>query len=197
MKKNIARICTAALAVVLNVDLAVAASIPSLPCPLGSTCKIGGYRFGDTWREGTCPSPLYKIHTGVDLKATAGTAVYAVADGMVALVYSAGTGWGSAILVESRDFTGAKWTAQYMHVTALVAAGTIVKKGQKIATVAPITGAHLHFAIWNASSGYREAQRGALPNGQGVFTLGSGTTCNGDRPFRQAFVNPTAYIPAY
>lgn len=173
---------------------ALAVSIPStLPCPLGGTCRYssGGFKYASTWTYGVCPSPLYKVHTGADLAAAAGASVYAVAAGRVALVYSAGSGWGSGILLESRDSLGATWTSQYLHVNPKVAAGTLVSKGQLIATVAAIsTGNHLHFGLWGASASYPEAQRGALPRGTTTYGLGSGPTCNGDRPFSQAWINP-------
>ncbi|GMV43741.1 MAG: hypothetical protein AMXMBFR64_54570 [Myxococcales bacterium] len=179
-----------------------AASIPKLLCPLAS-CTQSGFGFGSTWTYNRCPQKLsngqagpYKKHTGVDLKASAGTVVKASAAGTVKLVYSAGAGWGSAILVEHKDASGAAYVTQYMHVNSSVSTGATVKAGQKLGTIAAITSPHLHFAVWNAPYA-STAQRGALPNCSVSGACSNGTCFDGkytDPAWPSKFVNPLSYL---
>src|SRR6185295_5267611 len=127
---------------------------PRLQCPVG-TCRVGGYNFGDDWEVTRCPPKgPWKKHTGADLKAAAGTTVFAAEAGTVKLVYSAGSQWASAILIEHAN-GNSKYVTQYMHIDPKpgVKQGMEVKRGQAIATVAKIVGPHLHFGVWNGPYG--------------------------------------------
>jgi len=161
-------------------------------------CRVGGYNFGDNWNCtgcSKCPANgAWKKHTGADLSAGKGTTVVAAEAGTVKLVYSAGAGWASAILIEHVS-GNSRYLTQYMHVDpkAGISAGTQVKKGQAIATVAAISAPHLHFGVWNGPYGPAAAQRGALPAcAQGA------TSCNdgryNDPCFPQSWVNPMAVL---
>lgn len=135
-----------------------------LQCPVG-TCKVGGYNFGDDWEVTRCPPKgPWKKHTGADLRAAAGTTVVAAEAGTVRLVYSAGAGWASAILIEHVN-GNSKYVTQYMHIDpkAGISQGIQVTRGQAIATIAKISMPHLHFGVWNGPYGSSAAQRGALP----------------------------------
>lgn len=86
----------------------------------------------------------YKFHTGIDLPAPSGTAVYAIADGYVRFSGS-NKGYGQFIIIEHGDSI---YTA-YAHLSKrLVKTGELVSRGQEIGTVGSTglsTGPHLHF----------------------------------------------------
>jgi murein DD-endopeptidase MepM/ murein hydrolase activator NlpD len=150
-------------AAMLGEKAANAASIPSHRCPLAN-CQVGGFGFGDNWTFGRCPvNGPYKKHTGLDLRAAAWTSVYSVADGRVADVYDAGSGWAQAILVESPGGSIGRWTHEYMHIVPLVRVGDLVHRGQLIAWVAPISTPHLHYGDYDGLAADAAAHRGALP----------------------------------
>jgi murein DD-endopeptidase MepM/ murein hydrolase activator NlpD len=172
-----------------------ATSIPRLQCPVGTTCRVGGFNFGDDWTFNKCPAKgPWKKHTGADLRAASGTTVVAAEAGTVKLVYSAGAGWASAILIEHTN-GGSKYVTQYMHVDPKpgISPGVGVKRGQPIATVAAISTPHLHFGVWMAPYGPSEGQRGALP----ACALPTATCNDGshnDRCFPQSWVNPMSFF---
>jgi len=106
---------------------------------------VGGYNFGDDWEVTRCPPKgPWKKHTGADLKAAAGTTVFAAEAGTVKHVYSAGAQWASAIPIEHAN-GNSKYVTQYMHIDPKpgLKQGMEVKRGQAIATVAKIVGPHL------------------------------------------------------
>jgi hypothetical protein len=168
--------------------------IPRLQCPIG-TCVIGGYRFGDDWHFRRCPvNGPWKKHTGADLKAGPGTEVVAAEAGIVKLVYSAGTGWASAILIEHVN-GNSRYVTQYMHVNPklTVKIGQSVKRGEPIAIVAAITEPHLHFGIWAGPYGPVADQRGALPS----CTPPTTSCYDGERTdpgFPQSWINPMPFL---
>jgi murein DD-endopeptidase MepM/ murein hydrolase activator NlpD len=159
-------------------------------CPLPGGCVRGGrFNFGDDWSFGSCPRGTPKRHTGVDLHAEAGTPVDAPADGTVMLVYDAGQGWASAILIEHRDAAGKPYVTQLMHVDPLVRAGDHVARGQQIATVADLPSPHLphlHFGVWDGpyDANNHMMRRGVLPR----------AACGGDVAFPASFIDPHEYV---
>jgi murein DD-endopeptidase MepM/ murein hydrolase activator NlpD len=186
-----------AIATLLGGSPSKPVTIPGLLCPVG-TCNVGGFRFGDDWTFGQCPPgarpPKWKKHTGVDIRASAGTTVVAAEAGTVKYIYSAGTGWANAILIEHVS-GNSKYVTQYMHVNRKpgIAPGIVVKRGQPIATVAAISTPHLHFGVWNGPFGSTAAHRGALPS-----CASPTTACNDgsvtDPCFPQLWVNPMTFF---
>jgi hypothetical protein len=87
--------------------------------------------FDDPRQEGTEAS---SFHFGIDISAPDGTAVYAVAPGVVRLQPDA-----VALVAETGDRVFSYW-----HVNAVVADQTAVEAGQEIATIKPGFG-HVHF----------------------------------------------------
>ncbi len=88
----------------------------------------------------------YPGHTGMDIAAPSGTAIYASSGGRV--VYSAQNGaYGAHIIIDHGNGT----STLYAHCSALyVVAGDYVSQGQHIASVGRTgnaTGNHLHFEI--------------------------------------------------
>lgn len=91
--------------------------------------------------------PGGRFNDGVNLKASAGTAVRAAADGVVAYAGDAVAGFGNLILIKHAD----GWVSAYGHNEALlVARGQNVRKGDVIAR-SGVTGAvgepQLHFEL--------------------------------------------------
>ena len=93
--------------------------------------------------------PVYgtqKFHSGVDLAAPAGTAIYAAASGVVA-----GAGYNSSMGNYVMINHGSGLFTVYMHASALyVSEGEAVAAGQTIAAVGSTgvsTGNHLHFSV--------------------------------------------------
>jgi len=89
---------------------------------------------------------VYKLHTGVDLRATSGTPIYAANKGKV-ITSGYNTAYGNYVVIDH----GGGVATLYAHMTKrLVAAGDTVKQGDKIGTVGSTgysTGPHLHFEI--------------------------------------------------
>lgn len=120
--------------------------------PIGSVNRVSdpfGYRIHPITGKGTG-------HKGVDYAATAGTPIYAAADGIIIekrYQYSAssGTGYGNLIKLQADNPQGT--TVLYAHMACFAAgitAGTHVKKGQIIGFVGNTggsTGAHLHYEV--------------------------------------------------
>ena len=88
----------------------------------------------------------WKLHTGIDLRASKGTKIFAAKGGtVVTSEYS--SSWGHYVIVSH----GGGYTSLYAHMTKrLVKVGDKVKAGQNIGTVGSTgwsTGAHLHFEL--------------------------------------------------
>jgi murein DD-endopeptidase MepM/ murein hydrolase activator NlpD len=107
------------------------------------------------------PSPYYcppdaahaadlRFHTGIDLAATYGTPVFAVAAGTVQVVESS-TGFGIHILLTPPVSAGKQVVYLYGHLSGVaVADGVVVKAGQPLGSVGSTgnsTGPHLHFEV--------------------------------------------------
>ena len=130
--------------------------------------------FGADW-DGSGGGQV-KIHSGTDLPAVAGEAVYAAHAGTVAAVPDGGTTWAKAVTLESAE----GYTTVYWHVDPLVGNGATVELGDKIATVADLGGdTHLHFGFRRAPYS-NTSNRGALPQQE----------CAGDPPFPELFEDP-------
>ena len=93
----------------------------------------------------------YYAHEGLDFKADAGTQVVAVEDGTVESVYVADVLNGTEIVIDHGN--GVKTVYRFVTATDGLKAGSKVKKGEIIATVAEANGseykdgAHLHFEV--------------------------------------------------
>lgn len=88
----------------------------------------------------------WKLHTGIDLRASKGTNIYAAKAGtVVTSEYS--SSWGHYVILSH----GGGYTSLYAHMTKRnVKVGATVKQGQIIGTVGSTgwsTGAHLHFEL--------------------------------------------------
>ncbi len=89
---------------------------------------------------------VYKLHTGVDLRAGSGTTIYAANKGKV-ITSTYNTAYGNYVVIDH----GGGVATLYAHMTKrLVNVGDTVKQGQKTGTVGSTgysTGPHLHFEI--------------------------------------------------
>ncbi len=116
------------------------------PLPSGTWVRTSG--FGMRVHPVT---GVRKLHTGVDFAATAGTPIFAAADGRVAFA-GPSTGYGNLILIE-HTVDGQRVATGYAHMTSAsirVNAGDTVVAGQQIAGVGSegfSTGPHLHFEL--------------------------------------------------
>lgn len=138
-----------------------------------------GYRYAcSPWRLSGYDFRQYVsgwgYHAGQDIGCSAGTPIYAVADGVVR--YSALTPdswrWGNLIMIEHDD--GAKVVGLYAHLgnDRRVSAGQRVSKGQRIGTVGPSRtrengrwADHLHFSITPGAYGAATGKYWPLING--------------------------------
>ena len=158
-----------------------------VPLPAGTWVKTSGF--------GMRVHPItgeYKLHTGVDLAAPAGTHILAAADGRVAFAGPA-TGYGHLILIE-HTVGGKRVATGYAHMYAdgiHVKAGDTVTAGQYIADVGSdgySTGSHLHFEVrpggtdaapvdpepWLASNGAANVEGGSATSDAGCTKRWSG-----------------------
>lgn len=114
----------------------------------GWVFPIASYKYVSS-KYGYRIHPVYgtqKFHSGVDLAAPAGTAIYAAASGVVA-----GAGYNSSMGNYVMINHGSGLFTVYMHASALyVSEGEAVAAGQTIAAVGSTgvsTGNHLHFSV--------------------------------------------------
>ncbi|MEV7519475.1 peptidoglycan DD-metalloendopeptidase family protein [Streptomyces sp. NPDC091371] len=107
--------------------------------------KEGTYTVGTKYHENG-PSWSLGYHTGLDLRASAGTAIYAPADGKVIKVSSGGS-YGNETHIEHANGV----VTLYAHqTTAMVSQGATVKRGDQIGTVGSTgnsSGPHLHWEV--------------------------------------------------
>lgn len=115
------------------------------------------YRYISTYFGGSTPFQPGGGHGGLDLVNSAGTPIYAAADGTVTsvqeMMYNGRFyAYGRYIVVGHN----ARWSSLYAHLqAALVTTGDEVKRGQIIGYMGSTgwsTGPHLHFEIWDSSS---------------------------------------------
>ena len=111
----------------------------SSPIPGAGITSTFGRRFHPIFHE-------WRMHTGVDFGATAGTPIRAAADGEVVSAGPRG-GYGNATIIDH----GGSLATLYAHQSAiLVRPGQTVKRGQVIGRVGSTgfaTGPHLHFEV--------------------------------------------------
>jgi murein DD-endopeptidase MepM/ murein hydrolase activator NlpD len=146
--------------------------------------------FGDYWGPGQAycnGQPM--SHSGVDVPASAGTAIYAAEDGIVKEVLPASQsgGWASAIVMEHTSPSNTKYTTVYWHIDPVAdtaSAGGFVPKGMQIATVADLTPygnpTHFHFGVRMGAYDSTYSDKGALPTGY----------CSQLATFPENFINP-------
>lgn len=144
------------------------------PLPTGTWVKTSEYGMRRHPITG-----VYKLHSGVDFAAPAGTPIFAAADGRVASA-GASAGYGNLILIE-HTVSGKPVATGYAHMTEasiLIRAGDRVTAGQQIASVGSTgyaTGPHLHFEL--RPGGANSATTDPVPwlNAQGAVDLPAGT----------------------
>ena len=89
------------------------------------------------------PDDLY-LHSGLDIVTENGDPIFALADGVVRRVSSAGTNSGFTVTVEDEGSTGEGWS--YVHIVPEVPMGAQVSAGQRIGTVQFQGLPHLHLS---------------------------------------------------
>ena len=149
--------------------------------------------FGSQWRYcngvalRACPNGTVWLHTGVDIKAVAGQAVRAAADGVIA-GYIIDPQFHGGVLIRHRTSFGVVLT-QYWHVWlgAGFGVGSRVSRGQMFANIASMGDrTHFHFAVFRGEF-ESNAWRGALPP----------TACSGSPAFPYRFVDPNGFVQAH
>lgn len=92
----------------------------------------------------------YKFHSGVDIGASGGSAIWASADGTV-ITSAYSSGYGNYVVIQHYD----GYYTLYAHMSSrLVSAGQSVSQGQTIGLVGSTgvsTGYHIHYEVWNGS----------------------------------------------
>lgn len=154
-------------------------SFPTLRWPLvGPHPRSVNLAFGAEWVELCGGQP--KLHSGVDLQATAGEPVFAAHSGTVAAVIDATSqGWAYGVTLLNTE-PGFLFTSVYWHLDADLMVGATVNRGDRLGTVANLgTRTHLHFGVRLAPY-TNTSNRGALP----------AASCDGDPPFPAAFFDP-------
>lgn len=156
------------------------------PLPVGESSRVVFPLPSGTWVKtsnyGMRHHPItgvYKLHSGVDFAAPAGTPIFAAADGRVASA-GASAGYGYLILIE-HTVAGQSVATGYAHMTEaslMVRAGDRVTAGQQIASVGSTgyaTGPHLHFELRPGGASAATADPVPWLNAQGAVDLPSGT----------------------
>jgi murein DD-endopeptidase MepM/ murein hydrolase activator NlpD len=124
-------------------------SVVQAPTPMGSLSSGFGYR------SAAC-SGCTSNHEGLDLTPGAGTAVQAIADGVVVDAGNPSGPFGVFVVIEHL-IDGEKFTSLYAHLqygSLAVNVGDAVPAGTQLGRVGSTgmsTGAHLHFEIWSAT----------------------------------------------
>lgn len=119
-------------------------SLPLKDFSYSSTGASTGYRI----------NPFYKVkvrHDGLDMVASAGTPVYASADGIVSEVVRSRKGLGNVVAIDH----GNGYVTRYAHLSDIkVLRGRKVSKGDMVGKVG-VTGnsfaPHLHYEVWRDS----------------------------------------------
>ena len=162
----------------------IAESTPSVPIiqePVDDVASRGMVRESRQW---TIPVTNFTVtscyefrwgsmHDGIDLANGTGTPIFAVGSGTITNVGWIYNGYGVSVTIDHGD----GWSTFYAHASqALVSKGQSVVSGQKIALIGAtgyVTGAHLHFGVFNGSFGNWTnpipwlSDRGILINGCG------------------------------
>lgn len=160
--------------------------------------------FRDNWPRSsercTNGQPVPKWHTGLDLRASNPTEVYAVASGVVRGTYDQGK-WRWAVVIEHPQLG---LVTSYLHTEkrSTLRVGDVVPAGYKLGTVADLpdvngrvgshAGDHLHFGVQSgsfSSSNGRLHQVGSLPKSA------STASCPSDYPvFPWRFLDPASDV---
>ena len=123
--------------------------IPKAPSYSGA---YFGWPTVNTYISAYFMDPTYQYgpaHKGIDIPASTGTPIFAVADGVVKEANYSYAGWGNQVLI---DHGNGLWT-RYAHMDTLppVYVGQRVTRGQYIGPIGDTGysfGAHLHFEVW-------------------------------------------------
>lgn len=103
---------------------------------------------------GCVPFYIYGVHDAVDIGNGTGTAIYAIADGVVDAAYYRGD-WGNHIVLRHDLPSGRRIYSLYAHLNSYnISQGQRVAKGQVIAGMGNTGnsfGSHLHFTIMDES----------------------------------------------
>lgn len=130
--------------------------------PLAGTLTVvnEGAFFDPKYNNGVSEK-LWAQHLGTDYKASGGTAVYAISDGIVTWTSaSSADPYNAAVIVEQID--GAQIV--YGHITSSLKVGDKVKKGNEIGTVRYTDSAYGYYA--HLHMGYNSKKGAALPSGK-------------------------------
>ncbi len=127
-------------------------------------------------------------HTGVDLYAEAGEAVYAIGAGAV---FAIDTGWegnplSKAVYIKHTAGDGTQFLAVYGHVDSSLSVGAAISAGQSIGSVHNWYATHLHFGIRTSLS--NSGRNGAQSCGNWPSTSG---------PFTNDYVDPEPFLIAH
>lgn len=123
--------------------------IPQAPSYTGA---VFGWPTVNTYISAYFMDPTYQYgpaHKGIDIPASTGSPIYAVADGVVKEANYSYAGWGNQVLI---DHGNGIWT-RYAHMDTLppVSVGQYVTRGQYIGPIGDTGysfGSHLHFEVW-------------------------------------------------
>ncbi|NLH62206.1 MAG: T9SS type A sorting domain-containing protein [Ignavibacteriales bacterium] len=128
--------------------------------PLGVQKQVTG-----TFAEYRSTSASGHYHNGTDIPASAGTPVYAVLPGVVAVAYDDGsTGYDSYVRVTS-TINGVSKNLTYYHTRPSVSVGQQVVIGQQISTIAID---HVHLIDYNLGTSLTDRQINALRQNGGL-----------------------------
>lgn len=128
--------------------------------PFNSQKNIGG-----TFSEYRSTSTNGHFHNGTDMSGAAGTPVYAVLGGTVAVAFDDGsTGYDSYVRITS-NVNGASKNITYYHTRPTVSAGQTVVTGQQISTIAID---HIHLIEYFLGSTLTNRQTNAIRPDGGV-----------------------------
>ena len=149
--------------------------------------------FGSQWRYcngvalRACADGAVWLHTGVDIRATAGQPVMAAANGVI-IGYLVDPQFRGGVLIRHQTTFGTVIT-QYWHVwlRAGFTIGSAVKRGQVFANIASMGDrTHFHFAVFKGGFD-SHTWNGALPP----------SSCSGYPAFPYRFVDPNAFLAAH
>lgn len=152
---------------------------------------IGGFTkrqinqsFGVPWSANS-----QKQHTGLDIAASVGEEIMAIADGYVSKVGylgkdSNGNDFGYYVGIYHHD---KNLCSAYLHTATNKKQGDLVKGGDVIATVADLKNrTHLHFNTWSGVYDMKLTHRGALPSTHNAGKIDPVT----DPAFPSNFIDP-------
>lgn len=131
----------------INEKVVVGGKRPLSQIPVGAQTTSATFRWPVDGGRVSCMINGYWGHTGMDIAASAGTAVRAAASGTVTLVKYSNVGYGRHIII---DHGGGVQTLYGHNSEIYVQVGDWVEQGQLIAAVGRTgraTGNHLHFEV--------------------------------------------------